>query len=111
MDQSEESFVFWFSNNFNAPGGRSVWSEGCHINGIDSSKDSLVGRTACQGVRNLDVSMESSAARRPMTLTVPMSLEILLGIVSTVRKAEMGAVNNVSPALLKIRMSLKENAS
>ena len=96
--QSRESFFFWFSNRDNDAGGRSAWSKGCHINGIDSSKSSLVGRTARHRARPSDVSMASWAARRPWTVVVPMGLEMLLGTVWTVWRAVMGMVNNVSPA-------------
>ena len=96
--QSRKSFFFWFSNRDNDAGGRSAWSKGCHINGIDSSKSSLVGRTARHKARTSDVSMASSAARRPWTVIVPMGLEMLLGTVWTVWRAVMGMVNNVSPA-------------
>ena len=96
--QSEETFFFCFSNRDSDAGGRSAWSEGCHINGIDTSKSSLVGRTARHGARISDVSIASSAARRPWTVIVPMGLDMLLGTVWTVRRAETGTVNNMSPA-------------
>ena len=103
--QSKEIFFFWFSNRDNDAGGRSAWSDGCHINGIDSSTSALVGRTARHGARTSYVSMASSAARRPLTEMVPMGLEMLFGTVWTVRRVDMGAISTVSPALLIVRIS------
>jgi hypothetical protein len=57
----------------------------------------LVGRIARHGARTSEVSMQSSAAKRPLTLMAPMGLEILLGTVWTVRRTEVGAVSISSP--------------
>ena len=106
--QSEEIFFFWFSSRDSDTGGRSAWSEGCHISGIDSSKLSLVGKTALHRAQISDVSMASSAARRPWTVIGPMRLEMLLGTVWTVRMVDIGTVNIISPACLSVRMSSVE---
>jgi len=96
--QSKESFFFCFSSKDSDFDGRSAWSPECHINGIDSSIASLVGSTACHGLKFADLSMASSAARSPLTLIVPRNFEILLGTVWAVRRTEIGALNNVSSA-------------
>lgn len=68
--QSKKILFFCFSMRDNDAGGRRAWSEEGHIDGMDCSKESLVGRTARHGARAWDVSMASSAARRPLTLIV-----------------------------------------
>lgn len=98
MVQSEEIFFFCFSNRDDDARGRSAWSEGGHITGIDSLKSSIVGRTALHRARTSDVSVASSAAKRPLTEIVPMGLEILLGTVRAVRRTEVGADKISSPS-------------